>query len=63
VHALARLAHRHVDETDERERGQPAAHVDLDTDVPRAQPVDRKCVRSRKHRSAPWREFLSEGAR
>ena len=33
--ALARLAHRGVRQPDERERGQPAVHVDLDVDLAR----------------------------
>ena len=39
-----------VGQADDGERGQPAAHVDLDPHLPRLQPIDRERMCSRKHR-------------
>ncbi len=47
--ALARLTHRGVGETDDRERGQAPAHVDLDAYVAGLESVDREGVRTREH--------------
>ena len=49
AHAIARLAHRGVGETDDRERRQPGADVDLHGHRARLQPLDRKSERSRQH--------------
>ena len=49
-HALARLAHRGIRKADERERGQPAAHVDLGADAPCRDTVEGEGTGDREHR-------------
>jgi hypothetical protein len=44
VHALARLAHGRIGESDDRERWQARPDVDLDGYVARIETVDRECV-------------------
>ena len=61
--ALARLAHRRVDEPDDRKRRQPTAHVDLDGHVSRPQAVDRERVCPRQHRGASSLAVIRTGRR
>ncbi len=46
---VARLPHRRVPESDDRERRQAAADVDLDPDLAGIDPVDRECGEPREH--------------
>ena len=50
--ALAGLAHSGIGEADDREAGQPWAHVDLDGHVPCAESFDRERVRAGQHRQS-----------
>ena len=63
AHPIAGFAHGRVAETDDRERGQPRADVDLDPHLTRIDPVDGKGGDPREHALNARRDRVPRGCR